>query len=321
MKKIILIGLLLVAQLIMAKTITVNNNIGLQTAMFTELQDAIDTAVTGDIILIKGSNTSYGNITLTKQLTFIGEGHTTSLNSTKTQIGKVSFTSDNSSGTIFKSLLIGQLSSSLKIDLLHFDNINFNYSYNTTFGENWTFLQSIISIKLIYPCTIHNCILDWIETDNNKVTAGTLVAHSIIKYFRYSPSLIHFENCIFTAEISNTNNDFPKNCVFVNALFTNNSSFTEDTLVQKQNIISASLFKTKALFVNTTHYQIESNSPAKAAGKNGADIGVTGGLHPVKEFYGENNLPKVYNHVIETAVITPGAPLKMKFSVRRKIKE
>lgn len=65
-----LLGLTMKAQ----NTWTVDNNGGGQ---FTDLQTAIDdvSVVDGDTLLISGSLTSYGDITLNKSLTLIGPGH------------------------------------------------------------------------------------------------------------------------------------------------------------------------------------------------------------------------------------------------------
>ncbi len=57
-----------------AKTLTVDNKVG-SVAMFTSVQAAHDAASSGDTILIAGSPTSYGNVTLTKRLDVVGPGY------------------------------------------------------------------------------------------------------------------------------------------------------------------------------------------------------------------------------------------------------
>jgi len=57
-----------------AKIWRVNNNVGIA-ADFTTLQNAHNGAAAGDTLYLEGSNTSYGTLTATKQLTIIGPGY------------------------------------------------------------------------------------------------------------------------------------------------------------------------------------------------------------------------------------------------------
>lgn len=74
MKKLITILSLSLSLTSFAGVITCSNNPN-SPGQYTSLQDAIDNANAGDTILVHGSGTSYGNITLnSKALTFIGAG-------------------------------------------------------------------------------------------------------------------------------------------------------------------------------------------------------------------------------------------------------
>ena len=53
---------------------TVDNNLN-SGAMFTDLQAAVDSADNGDTILVSGSGTHYGDITINKKLILIGAGY------------------------------------------------------------------------------------------------------------------------------------------------------------------------------------------------------------------------------------------------------
>jgi hypothetical protein len=57
-----------------AKIITVDNNAG-SVAMHTSLQAAVDSAATGDTILIAGSPSSYGGVSVGRRLNFVGPGY------------------------------------------------------------------------------------------------------------------------------------------------------------------------------------------------------------------------------------------------------
>ena len=68
--------LTLAVQLASAQTIRrVNDNGITGTAIYATIQLAHDAAANGDIIQVEPSTTSYGNLTCTKQLTFVGPGY------------------------------------------------------------------------------------------------------------------------------------------------------------------------------------------------------------------------------------------------------
>ena len=56
-----------------ANIITVSNNLD-SPGMYTDLQTAIDDALDGDTLLIAGSPTNYGSITIDKKLRLVGAG-------------------------------------------------------------------------------------------------------------------------------------------------------------------------------------------------------------------------------------------------------
>jgi len=59
---------------VQAKIWRVNNNVGIA-ADFTTIQAAHNGAASGDTVYVEGSNTSYGTLTCSKQLTIIGPGY------------------------------------------------------------------------------------------------------------------------------------------------------------------------------------------------------------------------------------------------------
>ncbi|GAB4159806.1 MAG: hypothetical protein Tsb0033_14850 [Winogradskyella sp.] len=84
----------------------VNNNAG--TAVdFTDLQAAIDAAANGDIIHVQQSSTSYGNVTLNKELTIIGRSHSDA--SYSSSIGTLELV-EGCSNSVIKGLEIQSIS-------------------------------------------------------------------------------------------------------------------------------------------------------------------------------------------------------------------
>jgi hypothetical protein len=74
MKVLALIMFVFVAVTAQAKIWRVNNNVGIA-ADFITIQAAHNAAASGDTIYVEGSNTAYGNLSSSKQLTIIGPGY------------------------------------------------------------------------------------------------------------------------------------------------------------------------------------------------------------------------------------------------------
>ncbi len=69
------IVMLTAATTVFATTRRVNNNTGITGSVYTTLQAAYDAATAGDTLILEGSNTSYGDLTLTKKLVIFGTGY------------------------------------------------------------------------------------------------------------------------------------------------------------------------------------------------------------------------------------------------------
>ena len=73
-KMIITVGALMVAAGVSADTLRVNN-VASAGAQFTSIEDAIEAASEGDIIIVEASETSYGDIIVNKKVTLKGPGY------------------------------------------------------------------------------------------------------------------------------------------------------------------------------------------------------------------------------------------------------
>lgn len=89
-----------------AQTTHIVNNNANTAADFTNLQAAIDAAANGDIIHVQQSSTSYGNVTLDKQLTIIGRSHSDA--SYSSDIGTLELV-EGSSNSVIKGLDISSI--------------------------------------------------------------------------------------------------------------------------------------------------------------------------------------------------------------------
>ncbi|MDE6392996.1 MAG: hypothetical protein K2L59_06995 [Muribaculaceae bacterium] len=73
-KMIITAGALMVAAGVSADTLRVNN-VASAGAQFTSIEDAIEAASEGDVIIVEASETSYGDIIVNKKVTLKGPGY------------------------------------------------------------------------------------------------------------------------------------------------------------------------------------------------------------------------------------------------------
>lgn len=97
MKKIIicLLGTVLFGFSAQAETITVSNN-PYTPGQYTNLQEAIDASSSGDTILVAGSATSYGSVTIKLPLTILGAGYNNP-NGENSIVGTISLRRENAS--------------------------------------------------------------------------------------------------------------------------------------------------------------------------------------------------------------------------------
>lgn len=322
--------LLTLVSSVYAATITVDNTSSTgRVAMFSDLQEAIDAADAGDVIMIKGSATNYGSVTLNKTLTLIGEGYANTINTRQSTIGIITLTSA-ASGSVLRSLYItyftGEVTDDLKLINVNFLGNGNNQGGSGLHGENWTLIDCKATTGHYgfecrsYSATFYNCI--FIKLGQNNASSSTINLYNCnILVSIYNSQFATFNNCLLPlADDNQVRSDYSTNNVFNNCLF-EYEVLTQDTLELSGNELNDCIFQTDPKFVNTTDYQLQEDSPAKDAGSDGTDIGITGGFYPVKALNGDNALTKVDKVFVETSVITPGSPLKLKVSAHQKVAE
>lgn len=200
-------GLLSASGLAQAKVITVDNNPG-SVAMYSSLQTAIDSAATGDTILIAGSPFSYGSVQVGRRLKFAGAGYFLGEHSVP-GINKNTAMADfslnrvnlfNASGCTFSSL-----SGTVNLNHPGITGVSIDKCFLTTnFTENgygavsvsrsWingscyfysngsTVRNSIIggSIVLRNGATVTNCVIrDFNSTSHIDTSAGSSISNTI----------------------------------------------------------------------------------------------------------------------------------------------
>ncbi len=150
----------------------VNNNVG-TAADFTDLQAAIDAATNGDIIHVQQSSTSYGNVTLNKELTIIGRSH-----------------SDANYRTTLSTLSITEGASNSAIKGININSIGDAFSSSGTIND-----------LAITDCNIGSLNLGNFETYNNMLLQGN-VFNSTITIGTNTSQVLIVNNIINSSSIS-----------------------------------------------------------------------------------------------------------------------
>ncbi len=212
-KPILLFILFFTSFAIAQTTHIVNNNTGTD-ADFTDLQAAIDAAANGDIIHIQQSSTSYGNITLDKELTLIGRSHSDA--SYTSQVGTINLADGCSKSTI-KGLRTGTITepfvsgaTHIIEDLVLQDNRISNISNLGIYG---TFNNMLIQGNLI-----ESGIAIGQKTSNllitNNLINGSSVSLSSVSTLLFTNNVLSYWNGV---SISNNSSDLLNisNCIFI----------------------------------------------------------------------------------------------------------
>lgn len=313
---LLFIGFILVNASLFAGIITVNNN-NPSPGQYNDLQTAIDAAQADDTLLIHRSATSYGNATITKRLTLIGEGALANkMTLGASMLGNITLTYNT---TTFehasKSQLIGLSIANLYIyekgTDVNFacDSVVILYSKITTLAlKNKVYgltlkhsLISNIANGFFYNCKLMNNIIYSLnigssEGNNNLFTnnlfmlrlhlGGGIVANNIF----YANS-----GGVFTATCRNV--VFSNNILFNTAIPFNISDFTTNGNTSINNQFNVDpLFIYPIAFNNLfgyTHtfpasgpfadFHLQPSSPAINAGSDGTDLGIYGGTTPWRD--------------------------------------
>jgi hypothetical protein len=303
MKFIVTAFLLISNCAIFANTYIVSNVPGFP-ANYNNLQTCVDAAANGDIIIVQGSGTNYGDVLVAKRLTIMGPGYFLNQNpQTQAVLASAKLNSiyfkDGSSGSILEGMdVVGSTS----------------YGYGV--GACWAGSSNSYSIKIdsaTITC-IANFWTDWIQISNS---TGSIIkgcyGNSIYGYTNISD--LHVDNSIFSqlyvnnASVTNclfyyglnAGANCVDNCIFKNNIISNSAGyFSFGTSSFSNNIFTVDPLGANAgnnlvnidpatLFVGYPNqggnsldgkFRLKSNSPAIGNGEGGIDIGPFGGSSP-----------------------------------------
>ncbi len=310
--------------------------------MFTNIQNAIDAATSGDIIQIHPSATTYSNITINKTLTLVGLGHDPITNNQglTATLSTIYFT-DNATNSEIKGLTIGSIGKNGTITNL--DNIHI--IHNKIFSISITQANGLADNWIIEGNYIYNqntCVQTtsdgWLIKNNfmlggvSNLNVTNLVTNNI--FFSTNNTIDNFfltctntviSNNIFVTNgnmtefgISNsTNLDFRNNLTY---------SYAGNTIVTLPG--TNNLDNTNPMFVNTpsgtehefynNDYHLSNSSLGVNYGTDGTNIGIFGNNF-LFDMQGRPDLmPYPTDITINNNVIAPGQNLNVNFSAIQK---
>ncbi|MCB1098774.1 MAG: hypothetical protein KDN22_24590 [Verrucomicrobiae bacterium] len=283
MKSLLFVALVMIQAPLHAATWTVDNNPA-RPANFQNLQDAVAAAADGDTLLIAGSNTSYGIVTLDKRLILKGPGYFPENNVSGAaagvaKVGAPVMTASAASGSRFEGLEItGSTTVAAGVSQIVFRRVRFTANLTiqgsacmvvqtyfdgvwfTVSGDNAVIANSRISgVELTgNGITVDQCV---ILTGGGQMTASNLpvIRNSIIVSNLGAAgahtAAVAFENCLGVGRLS---------------LPVGNGNTSGLTAEQ----VFASGPDTDA------RYRLAEASPAMGAGPGGTDLGMFGGSNP-----------------------------------------
>jgi hypothetical protein len=292
-----------------AKVLTVNNRLDIAVADYTSLQSAYDNAESGDTLLVFPSEIAYAGIDISKKIFLIGNGYVSSNHLPITIIsGNVNFLegSDGSSIESFGGAFVVSIVSANNI-LISRNNIS------TVVIENS--FNSLLLSNLINGG--NNRLQDYLIVlkNNSFVEASNNIIRSIGYHCGYSStcywgaiwiqgsSVININNSVIASEgqltiyqgIARGKNNIVfgrlrSNIDFYNSIHAN---AVEGKLDESKNNIIVNDLTTTFIDFNNSDYHLTTNSPARGAGENGADMGIYGGDTPFVDG-GYPGIPSIY---------------------------
>jgi hypothetical protein len=287
-----------------AATITVDNAPG-STADYTSAQAAHNAAQAGDILYIAGSGYSYGYLTITKQLTIIGNGYFLSQNNkTQTNLGASDFWEitfkPGANFTVIRGLTAHirlDTVSNIMIEGCYTHNIRRNFCSNIIVSKsyissnilgaynNYYYSYYSNSGSMLLQNCYYNVTLSSYDHKNLSIKNCVVNANSSLYGLFLDNQLL--ENSVVIGSIysngsitnPNPNNNLVRNCLFTVSPNTYYFSGSNNQNNVDMNTVFVDYDGTLG-YSPDAKWQLKAGSPAIGAGYSGEDIGMFGGSDP-----------------------------------------
>lgn len=346
MKKHFFLSILFIAivSFVNATILTVSNTINLPSGpgQYTTPQAAHDAAYNGDTLLIQGTPNAYPDLNISKKLAIFGPGYNPQRENVNKAMIPTIYLQNGSAGTIIAGLYIS--------NAISFNSISIASS-------NYSIYRNYVgSIQLYYPggsgvisnVNIYNNVVSQISGWNDANSINWVIANNIItsNISSFNQSSITIKNNLFIQTTGGVFNNLV-NCVISNNIFygaspynssitlcafNNNLTYncTNPTLPYGSNVGSGNKISTDPMFLSvptttvtyTYNYRLNSASPAKNAGTDGTDIGLTGGTYPIYQsttdiLTGEPPIPKITLLNLTNSSVPAGGNLQFQVKAKK----
>lgn len=312
-------------------TYYVDNNVG-NAADFQSLQTAVDSVNAGDVLMLQGSATSYGSVTINKMVTIIGPGYFLGQNpGTNTQASVVEAEIDYTTispageGSIISGCYISG-ACYIQANNVAITRNRIRYIYFQASTNNTLILENYIYDNYSNSSTginggsnsntnvyISNNLISYgiyLRSDGNATICNNAICIS------YASSNVNVYNSdIYSNIIKGTTNDFVQSNSVYNNIFTQviPSDSTNYGVGNVWDVTWDNLFIGLAATNSTDgQWQLSSGSPALGAGVGGADCGAYGGSDPYR-LSGIPAVPNIYELTVpSTGTVNGGIEINVK---------
>ena len=349
MKKLCLLVAFLVTTFLTAQTYSVDNKPNAK-ADFDNLQTAINTVAAGSTLLVQGSTSSYGSLTIEKKITikgtgyFLGENPSTQSNFSSSKVSSISFKAGSSG-----SIISGLYSSSVfriygESDLSFFRNRLLSIETMSGVSSNNVVSQNFIAGRISPNCSsnCHGSI-----SMSNSVISGNYIGNSgHVKGVNLTLTNNVFNSgASFTSSVSYTCNAGIKGSTIINNIFrglntipankynysntdcenkVNNNIFYHSTVTSAiiddndNKLTSQDPFieSSDASYTLDGKYKLKVGSIAKGAGVDGVDCGMfyedSSGKDIGYKLSGLPDIPHIYEFNVPTTSNSSGIQVNVK---------
>lgn len=321
-----------------AKYITVNNTPG-EIAMFTDLQQAVDSASIGDTVFVKNSQQTYninnsGIIYIRKPIVLLGEGYKNPIGNAFSNVTintiTLQYTNFSTIQTIIKGLYISEIN---------------GYNYGCEISD-CLILGKLTLSNTFGSTNIHNCRIYGqvsINGANNTMNFFT-VSNCLIGAYAKTASIVNstfvtFQNNLIFGGLSGCSNLILKNNIFRTPSIGGSYDLSGTSISYTKNIVEPTGYISSSdnyswnynLFDmgsgSYDYYQggnnnfygrflLSSNSIKTYLGTDGNEIGLYGGIYPwdkTKFDTGNIGLPVVTKLELNSTIIEKDQPLNVNF--------
>jgi hypothetical protein len=294
-----------------AGILTVSNNTN-SPGQYSDIESAVTAANSGDTLLVAGSPTSYGSVSINKEIHIIGVGYKPNKDLPMfTEFSSVTFTYQGS-GTIVSPYSNASRSSIKGCEVSNFyitgrsESIITNILIERNYFNSGLYISGYCNGVLAFNNNIYssstsgtNCIIannifrssansdasssQTIIKNNLFLGNGTTYAHSDLDYAVVSNNIYYGSSPAKQYSYSHEYTTFTNNLSYSSINDTTSSTGTNSSSGNLVGVAPNFVSESDFSFNDTDDFNLAPSSPAINAGSDGTDIGIYGGTYPWPE--------------------------------------